>query len=438
MRAKTAVVLGAQWGDEGKGKIVDVLSERFSVVTRYAGGHNAGHTVIIGGQKFILQLVPCGVLRPDCRAVIGNGVVLDPLAFLKEVGRLRELGVDVDHQLFVSNRAQVILPYHRMIELAAESAPGRQKIGTTSRGIGPAYEDKMARSGLRIVDLLNPGILKSHIENACGEKNAIAHALFGTDPLDPAKMYDEYAKAAEQIAPFATDTTVLLNATIRKGGSVMFEGAQGTMLDIDHGTYPFVTSSSATAGGASTGTGVGPTAIGTVIGVTKAYVTRVGEGPFPTEIHDATADLLRARGQEYGAVTGRPRRCGWLDIPLLRYSNQVNGTEWLVITKLDVLDELDEIPVCIGYEIDGKVTDVIPADVQGLESIKPRYTRLKGWKQSTEGICEFDKLPKLAQEYLFFQERESGARIGMVSTGPDREQTMLLPDFAQALASLSL
>lgn len=437
MRAKTAVVLGAQWGDEGKGKIVDVLSERFSVVARYAGGHNAGHTVIIGGQKFVLQLVPCGVLRPDCKAVIGNGVVLDPLAFLKEVGRLRELGVNVDHQLFVSNRAQVILPYHRMIELAAESAPGRQKIGTTSRGIGPAYEDKMARSGLRVTDLLNPSILKSHIENACGEKNAIAHALFGTDPLDPAKMYEEYAKAAEQIAPFVTDTAVLLNTTIRKGGSVMFEGAQGTMLDIDHGTYPFVTSSSATAGGASTGTGVGPTAIGTVIGVTKAYVTRVGEGPFPTEIHEPIGDLLRSRGQEYGAVTGRPRRCGWLDIPLLRYSNQVNGTEWLVVTKLDVLDELDEIPVCVGYEINGKVTDVVPADVQGLESIKPRYTNLKGWKQSTEGIREFDKLPKLAQEYLMFQEKESGARIGMVSTGPDREQTMVLPDFSKALASLS-
>lgn len=438
MRAKTAVVLGAQWGDEGKGKIVDVLSERFSVVARYAGGHNAGHTVIIGGQKFILQLVPCGVLRPDCRAVIGNGVVLDPMALMKEVGRLRELGVNIDQQLYVSNRAQVILPYHRMIELAAESAPGRKKIGTTSRGIGPAYEDKMARSGLRVTDLLNSTILKSHIENACGEKNAIAHALFGTDPLDPAKMYEEYAKIAEQVAPFVTDTGVFLNNTIRQGGSIMFEGAQGTMLDIDHGTYPFVTSSSATAGGASTGTGVGPTNIGTVIGVTKAYVTRVGEGPFPTEIHDASGDLLRARGQEYGAVTGRPRRCGWLDIPLLRYSNQVNGTEWLVITKLDVLDELEEIPVCIGYEIDGKVTDVVPADVQGLESIKPRYTKLKGWKQSTEGIRNFDELPKLAQEYLLFQERESGARVGMISTGPDREQTMVLPAFAEELRKLSV
>src|SRR5580658_593547 len=414
MRAKTAVVLGAQWGDEGKGKIVDVLSDRFAVVARYAGGHNAGHTVIIRGQKFVLQLVPCGVLRPDCRAVIGNGVVLDPLAFLKEVGKLRDLGVNVDEQLFVSNRAQVILPYHRMIELASENAPGRQKIGTTSRGIGPAYEDKMHRSGLRVIDLLNRSLLKTHIENACNEKNAVAHALFGTDPLDPIKMYDEYAEAAERIRPFVTDTAALLNRAIRDGQSVMFEGAQGTMLDIDHGTYPFVTSSSATAGGAATGTGVGPTAIGTVISVTKAYVTRVGEGPFPTEIHDAAGEVLRARGQEYGAVTGRPRRCGWLD----------------------VLDELDEIPICIGYEIDGKVTDEIPADVAGLERIKPSYTTLKGWRESTEGIMEFDKLPRAAQEYLRFQERESGARIGMVSTGPDRDQTMLLPDFAHALESI--
>ena len=433
MRAKTAVVLGAQWGDEGKGKIVDVLSERFSAVARYAGGHNAGHTVIHGEQKFVLQLIPCGVLRPGCKGVIGNGVVLDPIAFLKEVGKLRGLGIDVDAQLFVSNRAQVILPYHRMIELAAESAPGRKRIGTTSRGIGPAYEDKMARSGLRIVDLLRPELLKTHIYAACSEKNAIAHALFGTDPLEPEKMYEEYAAAAEEVRPFVTDTGRLLNQILASGGSVMFEGAQGTMLDIDHGTYPFVTSSSATAGGAATGTGVGPTAIGTVISVTKAYVTRVGEGPFPTEIHEAVGDQLRARGNEYGAVTGRPRRCGWLDIPLLRYSNQVNGAEWLVVTKMDVLDELEEIPICVGYQVDGRVSDEIPADVQGIERVKPVYTKLKGWGTSTEGITDFDRLPKAAQEYLRFQERESGAKIGMVSTGPDRDQTMILPEFVAAL-----
>jgi adenylosuccinate synthase len=436
MRAKTAVVLGAQWGDEGKGKIVDVLSERFAAVARYAGGHNAGHTVIIGEQKFVLQLIPCGVLRKGTLGIIGNGVVLDPIAFLKEVAKLRTLGIDIDEQLFVSNRAQVILPYHRMIELAAESAPGRQKIGTTSRGIGPAYEDKMARSGLRIVDLLRPDLLKTHIEAACAEKNAIAHALFGSQPIDPSKMFDEYAAAAEQIRPFVADTGRMLNNFISQGKSVMFEGAQGTMLDIDHGTYPFVTSSSATAGGAATGTGVGPTAIGTVISVTKAYVTRVGEGPFPTEVHEPVGDHLRARGNEYGAVTGRSRRCGWLDMPLLRYSNQVNGAEWLVVTKMDVMDELEEIPVCTAYEIDGKITDTIPADVHGLESIKPIYTTLKGWRQSTEGITEFDKLPLAAREYLRFQERESGARIGMVSTGPDRNQTMVLPEFAATLESI--
>jgi len=432
---KSAVILGAQWGDEGKGKIVDVLSERFNVVARYAGGHNAGHTVIIKGRKFVLQLIPCGVLRPECKGVIGNGVVLDPMAFLSEVKKLKEAGLPVDGQLFISNRAQVILPYHRMIELAAENAPGRTKIGTTSRGIGPAYEDKMHRSGLRVVDLLNSALLRTHIQNACHEKNTIAHALFGTEPLDPKAMYEEYARAAEQIAPFVTDTAVMLNDAIRNGEKVMFEGAQGALLDIDHGTYPFVTSSSATAGGAVTGTGVGPTQIGTVIGVTKAYVTRVGEGPFPTEIHDPSADLLRARGQEYGAVTGRPRRCGWLDLPLLRYSNMINGTEWLVVTKMDVMDECVEIPVCTGYKINGQMTDVIPADMRGFESIQPIYTTLKGWNCSTEGITEFDKLPQLAQDYLRFVERETGAKIGMVSTGPDRDQTMTLPEFEATLKS---
>ena len=432
---KSAVILGAQWGDEGKGKIVDVLSERFDVIARYAGGHNAGHTVIIHGRKFVLQLIPCGVLRPGRRSVIGNGVVLDPMAFLSEVKKLADAGLDVRGQLFVSNRAQVILPYHRMIELAAETAPGRTPIGTTRRGIGPAYEDKIHRNGLRVVDLLNTSLLRTHINNACHEKNTIAHALFGTEPLDPKQMYEDYARAAEQLAPFVTDTAVLLNDAIRNGEKVMFEGAQGALLDIDHGTYPFVTSSSSTAGGAVTGTGVGPTGIGSVIGVTKAYVTRVGEGPFPTEINDSSADLLRARGQEYGAVTGRPRRCGWLDLPLLRYSNMINGTEWLVVTKMDVMDECAEIPVCTHYRIDGKLTDVIPADIRGFDSIVPVYTTLKGWNCSTEGITEFDKLPQAARDYLGFLERESNATIGMVSTGPDRDQTMTLPAFSDLLHS---
>jgi adenylosuccinate synthase len=437
-RRPSAVILGAQWGDEGKGKIVDVLSEKFDIVARYAGGHNAGHTVIIHGKKFVLQLIPCGVLRPGCKGIIGNGVVLDPMAFLGEVQKLKDAGVPgliggPDGQLFISNRAQVILPYHRMIELAAETAPGRQTIGTTRRGIGPAYEDKIHRNGLRVVDLLNTSLLRTHINNACHEKNTIAHALFGTEPLDPKQMYEDYVRAAEQIAPFVTDTAYMLNDALNAGQNVMFEGAQGALLDIDHGTYPFVTSSSSTAGGAVTGTGVGPTKIGTVIGVTKAYVTRVGEGPFPTQIDGYSAELLRARGQEYGAVTGRPRRCGWLDLPLLRYSNMINSTEWLVVTKMDVLDECDEIPVCTAYEIDGKITDVIPADVRGFKSIHPIYTTLKGWKTSTEGITEYDKLPKLAQEYLEFVQRESGAKIGMISTGPDRVQTMTMPGFDEML-----
>ncbi len=427
------MIVGAQWGDEGKGKIVDVLSENFSVVARYAGGHNAGHTVIINGKKFILQLVPCGVLRTGCRSVIGNGVVLDPLAFLKEVGALREAGVKVDGNLFVSNRAHVILPYHRMIELAAENAPGRVKIGTTSRGIGPAYEDKMGRRGLRVADLLDLKLLKKHIENAVREKNMIAHALFNSEPVDADKMYTEYAQASEKIAPFVCDTAMLLNQALNQGEPILFEGAQGTMLDIDHGTYPFVTSSSATSGGAVIGTGVAPNAINSVIGITKAYCTRVGEGPFPTEDKGELGDNLRKRGNEYGAVTGRPRRTGWLDLPLLRYSGMINGTNWLVVTKLDVLDELAEIPVCVGFKIDGKETAEAPAHASGFDRIECIYKKLPGWQTSTEGITQFDKLPKAARDYLAFVEKEAGAKVGMISTGPDRDHTILVDEFIQEL-----
>jgi adenylosuccinate synthase len=432
-KGKTAVIVGAQWGDEGKGKIVDVLSENFSIVARYAGGHNAGHTVIINGRKFILQLVPCGVLRTGCRSVIGNGVVLDPLAFLKEVGALREAGVQVDGNLFVSNRAHVILPYHRMIELAAENAPGRVKIGTTSRGIGPAYEDKMGRRGLRVADLLDLQLLKKHIENAVREKNMIAHALFNSEPLDADKMYAEYAQAAEKVAPFVCDTAVLLNQALAQGESILFEGAQGTMLDIDHGTYPFVTSSSATSGGAVIGTGVAPNAIDSVIGITKAYCTRVGEGPFPSEEKGPAGENLRKRGNEYGAVTGRPRRTGWLDLPLLRYSGMINGTSWLVVTKLDVLDDLAEIPVCVGYKIDGKKTSEAPAQASGYEKIECVYEKLPGWRTSTEGITEYDKLPSPARDYLLFVEKEAGAKIGMISTGADRDHTIFVDDFVAEL-----
>jgi adenylosuccinate synthase len=428
-QGKSAVIVGAQWGDEGKGKIVDVLSEHFSVVARYAGGHNAGHTVTIHGKKFILQLIPCGILRPGSKAVIGNGVVLDPFALLKEVKTLREAGIPVDGNLFISNRAQVILPYHRMIELASENAPGRVKIGTTSRGIGPAYEDKMGRRGLRVADLLDLELMKKHVENACTEKNTIVHALYNSEPLDAAEIYREYAKAAEEIRPFVTDTALMLNAALKNGESIMFEGAQGTMLDIDHGTYPFVTSSSATSGGAVIGTGVPPTAISTVIGVSKAYCTRVGEGPFPTEQHGPEGEDLRKRGNEFGAVTGRPRRCGWIDLPLLRYSAMINGIEWLVVTKMDVLDHLAEIPVCVGYKVDGKKTAEIPAQISGYEKIECLYEKLPGWKKTTSGIDEYDELPLKAKDYLDFVARETGTKVAVVSTGPDREQTMYVGDF---------
>src|ERR1700682_3006966 len=432
-RGRTVVIVGAQWGDEGKGKIVDVLTQTFSVVARYAGGHNAGHTVIINGKKFILQLVPGGILRPECTSVVGNGVVIDPLAFLKEVASLRAAGVKVDGNLFISNRAQVILPYHRMMELGSENAPGRVKIGTTSRGIGPAYEDKMGRRGLRVADLLDLQLLRKHIENAVHEKNMIAHALFNSEPLDADKMYAEYAEAAEKVAPFVCDTAVLLNQALRNGEAILFEGAQGTMLDIDHGTYPFVTSSSATSGGAVIGTGVAPNAINSVIGITKAYCTRVGEGPFPSEDKGDDGAKLRKRGNEYGAVTGRPRRTGWLDLPLLRYSGMINGTSWLVVTKLDVLDELAEIPVCVGYKIDGKTTSDAPAQAREYEKIECVYKNLPGWRTSTEGITEYSKLPKAAREYLAFVENEAGAKVGMISTGPDRGHTILVDEFVSEL-----
>ncbi|MGA9353992.1 MAG: adenylosuccinate synthase [Terriglobales bacterium] len=432
-RGRTAVIVGAQWGDEGKGKIVDVLTQTFEIVARYAGGHNAGHTVIIHGKKFILQLVPGGILRPECTSVIGNGVVLDPMAFLKEVASLRDAGVKVDGNLFVSNRAQVILPYHRMMELGSENAPGRVKIGTTSRGIGPAYEDKMGRRGLRVADLLDRPLLRTHIENACREKNMIAHALFNSDPLDADKMFAEYSVAADKIAPFVADTALLLNRALAEGKSIVFEGAQGTMLDIDHGTYPFVTSSSATSGGAAIGTGVPPTAIDTVIGITKAYCTRVGGGPFPTELLGPEGEDLRKRGNEFGAVTGRPRRTGWLDLPQLRYAGMINGISWLVVTKLDVLDHLTEIPVCIGYKIDGKEIDGLPPQACGFEKIECIYRTMPGWATPTNKVKTFGELPKAAREYLAFIEKETGARVGLISTGPDRAETILVDEFVKEL-----
>ncbi len=425
-RNRCVIVVGAQWGDEGKGKIVDLLAERFEWIARYQGGHNAGHTVVIEGRQFILQLIPCGILRPGCRAAIGNGVVIDPEALVKEIDMLAQAGIDVSGKLFVSPRAHVILPYHRMIELAAESAPGRVKIGTTSRGIGPTYEDKMGRRGLRIIDLYDRPLLRSHIENAVAEKNAIAQALYQAQPLDAGKMYENYVALSDRIRPLVQDVSLLLNEAARRGESIMLEGAQGTLLDIDHGTYPFVTSSSTTAGGACIGTGLAPTRISGVLGVSKAYTTRVGGGPFPSEETGAAGDLLRSRGREFGSVTGRPRRVGWLDIPLLKYAVEINGIDSLIITKLDVLDTLKEIPICVGYRLDGKETQVVPATVHELERLEPVYDVRPGWNSATEGVTRYEQLPQAAREYLEHVGQLVGADIGLISTGPERNQSIVV------------
>src|SRR5438445_11656267 len=427
-RGKTAVIVGAQWGDEGKGKIVDVLSEHFTMVARYAGGHNAGHTVVVDGKKYVLQLVPCGVLRNGTKGVIGNGVVLDPIHFLKEVETLRQGGIKVEGNLFISNRAQVILPYHRMIELAAENAPGRVKIGTTSRGIGPSYEDKMGRRGLRVIDLLDKELLKKHIENACAEKNMIAHALFNSEPIDADSMYREYSEAAKKIAPFVADTAVILNKAIADGESVMFEGAQATMLDIDHGTYPFVTSSSTTAGGAVTGTGVPPTKIHGVLGVAKAYSTRVGGGPFPTEMTGKLAETIRARGKEYGATTGRPRRCGWFDGVVLRYAVRINGFDTVALTKLDVLDQCETLKLCTGYRWRGDIITDFPGEETALAELEPVYEDVEGWMTSTAGAKNEADLPAKARHYLERLEELIGVPFCLVSTGAQRDETILCED----------
>jgi len=426
------IVVGAQWGDEGKGKVVDLLAGHFAWIARYQGGHNAGHTVVIAGKKYVLQLIPCGILRGQSNAVIGNGVVIDPQALVDEIATLEQAGIAVAGKLFVSNRAHVILPYHRMIELAAESAPGRIKIGTTSRGIGPAYEDKMGRRGLRVHDLYDPRLLRVHINNALAEKNAVAGALYHSQPLDAGIIVETTLALAERIRPYVADTALLLNQAAARGEAILLEGAQGALLDIDHGTYPFVTSSSTTAGGACIGTGLAPTRITAAVGVSKAYCTRVGGGPFPTEIEGAQADELRQRGNEFGSVTGRPRRVGWFDAPLLRYAALLNGLESLIITKLDVLDTLKHIPVCVGYRLNGsgnagQPTDAIPPAAAAWDRLEPIYETVPGWQCSTEGITRESDLPPRARDYLKFLGRASKLDIGMISTGPERDQTITVP-----------
>ena len=419
------IILGAQWSDEGKGKIVDLFAERFDIVARYQGGHNAGHTVFIGEKKFVLKLIPSGILRPGKQAVIGNGLVIDPAALLSEIETLESAGVAVVGNLFISNRAHVLFPAHRMMEKMSEGREGRISIGTTSRGIGPCYEDKTARRGIRVADLLDTEVFRAQYDSVMQEKVVIARALGIDSELSLSAIRAEYEAFAERIRPMVCDTAGLLNHAIRDGKAVMFEGAQGTMLDIDHGTYPFVTSSSASAGGACTGTGVAPTRIHGVIGVSKAYITRVGGGPFPTEAFDSAGERIRARGKEFGAVTGRPRRCGWFDAPLLRYTATINGFDSIVVTKLDVLDEFDPIPVCVGYRIGGREVCGMPATVAEISKIEPMYENVPGWRTETFGIADYDQLPPKAKEYIAFLEARTGVEVGCISTGPERKQTIV-------------
>ncbi|MGA7855991.1 MAG: adenylosuccinate synthase [Candidatus Acidiferrales bacterium] len=426
-RTKAICVVGAQWGDEGKGKVVDYLAQSFDYTARYAGGHNAGHTVIFNNHRYVLQLIPSGILRPEKKAVIGAGTVVDPAALVAELENLKRSSIDVRGRLFLSDRAHLIFPYHREMDKAAESARGAAAIGTTSRGIGPAYEDKMARRGIRVIDLFDPDGFKEKLERVIAEKNAISRATYG-HPLETAGLLEQYLEIAAHIRGLVTDTCVLLNRALDNGESVLFEGAQGTMLDIDHGTYPYVTSSNATSGGVATGLGVAPTRICGVVGVTKAYTTRVGSGPFPTEMPDLDAQAVRERGQEFGAVTGRPRRCGWLDLVVLKYAKMLNGIDSLVVTKLDVFDTQPEIKVCTGYRLKGRPLDDMPADVETLMQVEPVYRTLPGWQKPTPRIRDVKELPEAARNYLDFISNELQVEIGMISTGPERDATIVPRD----------
>ena len=423
-RSKAIAIVGAQWGDEGKGKVVDYVASSFDYTARYAGGHNAGHTVIFDSHRYVLQLVPSGILRPEKKAVIGAGTVVDPVALVGELENLKKSGIEVRGRLFLSNRAHLIFPYHREMDKAAEAALGEAKIGTTSRGIGPAYEDKMARRGIRVCDLLEPDCFRLKLARVIEVKNAISRACYGHE-LETAGLAEQYLEIAAHIRGLVADTGVLLNDALDRGESVVFEGAQGTMLDIDHGTYPFVTSSNATSGGAATGLGVSPTRITGVAGVTKAYTTRVGGGPFPTEMPDLEAQEVRERGNEFGAVTGRPRRCGWLDLAVLRHAKMLNGIDSLVVTKLDVFDGRPEIKVCTGYRHRGESMKHMPPDAETVGQVEPQYRTLPGWKTSTTEVRDVKDLPIAARDYLNFVSDELQVEIGMISTGPDREATIV-------------
>jgi len=417
------IVVGAQWGDEGKGKIVDLLTDHFDIVARYQGGHNAGHTVIIEGKKYVLHLIPSGILHPKKLCIIGNGVVIDPLALKNEIDGLESAGVSCHGRLFISNRSHVILEYHRLAEKQDEDSRGEERIGTTNRGIGPTYEDKMGRRGLRFCDFLDPQILRQNIEACIRTKQGLLPAIKG---ISVDKLFADAQKLAEELSEYVADTAVLLNESIDKGKNVLFEGAQGTLLDIDHGTYPYVTASNATAGGASTGTGVGPTRIDGVLGISKAYTTRVGGGPFPTELLDELGERIRQEGQEFGSSTGRPRRCGWFDVAVVRYAKMINCLDSLVITKMDVLDSLSEIKICTGYRYKGSLMKSFPPEIGVLAECRPEYVAVKGWNSRTAGIREYEKLPQLAKDYISRIADLVGMEISLVSTGPDRCETAIV------------
>ncbi|PYS34261.1 MAG: adenylosuccinate synthase [Acidobacteria bacterium] len=428
-------VIGAQWGDEGKGKIVDLLSERFDIVVRYQGGHNAGHSVQIGDRSFVLHLLPSGIIHSGKTCVLGNGMVIDPKAFFEEADRLMAQGITITpERVKVSSRAHLILPYHRALDHTSEERLGNERVGTTLRGIGPAYEDKAGRRGLRLADALVPDVLRSRIERNLEDANRIIVA-YGGQALDANSIIDETSAIVERLAPFICDTTHFLNIAAARGDSILLEGAQATLLDVDHGTYPFVTSSSTVAGGALVGTGLAPKHLTGVLGIVRTYTTRVGEGPFPTEMLAGEAELgqmIRERGREYGASTGRPRRCGWFDAFATRYAAEINGFTSVALTKLDVLDALDEIKVCVGYNLDGKRCDSLPSVSQDLRRVELIYETLPGWKSSTVGITELNELPAPAREYVTFLSNRIGVQIGLVSTGPERSQTIIVRDSALA------
>ena len=420
------VVVGTQWGDEGKGKIVHLITDRFDIVARYQGGHNAGHTVIIQDDKYILHLIPSGILHPEKVCVIGNGVVVDPAALEKELEMLKDF--EVKDRLFISDRSHLIMPYHRAVEAAEENRLAEGRIGTTSRGIGPCYEDKVGRRGIRLGDLSYPELFRAKLETNLALKNEILIHLYKAEPLDAEQIYVSYMKLAPQILPLVTDTAEYLNEAIQSGKSILFEGAQGTLLDLDHGTYPYVTSSNATAGGACIGTGVGPGAIDGTIGIAKAYTTRVGEGPFPTELTGRIGEHLRSKGAEFGASTGRPRRCGWFDAVVVRYACLINNLDTLVVTKLDVLDELDEIRICVGYEREGKILDRFPMQMSVLEEVTPTYETYPGWKTDTSKIQDYQDLPKAARDYLDRISKLIKTDISIISIGPERDETIILEE----------